>query len=721
MVLMKTRLLAVLLAAGFLATGCGQPTPEPAAHEEIQPKSVMETATSKNQVIIRRDTWGVPHIFADSLADAAFGLGYAQAEDRAEDLFIAIRTATGTMAEAFGEDYIEQDYRMRVARNAERCQTYWPHAPGRLKAIGDRFIQGVQAWLDAHPGQRPACAMELEGWQSAAVGYAMILRWPMGELQDELNQKEHAPDYGSNAWAVAPSRSADGCAILLSDPHLTWKGLAVFYEARIHCPEADLCGFFCIGSPLMAFGHNGHVAWACTTGGPDTSDVYRMKLNPLNPMQYEFDGAWRDAQVEAVEIRVKDANSIVRPVAWTHLGPVLEEPDLQQGVAYVGASPYFTRTGLIEQLYRMNTAHNASEFREALAMNEFMAQNILFADTGGHIGYVRTGATPIRPDGYDWSLPVPGNTSATAWLGIHPMDDLVQIMDPVQGYLQNCNITPARMMKDSPLQPERYRPYIYNATADKPMNPRGRRALELLDADSAISKDKAMAIAFDVHDELAGPWQAALRAAIALDSEQRMQDPALAAAASSVLAWDGYYAADRYGAVLMRFWRQQCEAAEMDSAAIAPAEAITPELARTLLERFAEAIALLQSRYGSADPAWGEVFQVGREGRFAPASGAEYGSGGYFTETLFDVRSEEQPDGRFLARKGSMATQLMFLRPDGVESYSCTPWGQSGHPDSPHYMDQGEQLHGLRVFKPAWFNPEKLMEHLKSEERIPLP
>ena len=719
---------AVMIAAAVVFLGCAEPQPAPPAPQEPHetPQDVEPTPEpdrppqTERHVTIYRDTWGVPHVFAETLGDAAYGVGYAQAEDRLDDIYLNVRTAIGTAAEVLGPDKVTQDLATRFAQNDTLVKSYWETAPPHLKVLGDNFVLGVKAYLAEHPDKTSEFALELEGWHPAAVGRAMILRWPIGTIMSDLKNKAEAPPFGSNGWAVAPSRSAEGCAILLADPHLTWEGMAVFYEARIHTQEADLSGFTLVGSPLIALGHNAHVAWACTTGGPDTSDVYMLKLNPANPMQYEYDGEWRNAEISTVTINVKNAPPVERMIARTHLGIVFETPDLEQGIAYAGASPYFDQTGLFEQMYRMNLANNCAEFYQALAMNQFMEQNLIFADTDGNIQYVRVGATPIRPEGYNWSAPVPGNTSATAWLGLHDIEDLVQILNPTQGYMQNCNISPQFMMADSPMTPDKYRDYIYNVRWDT-QNMRSERVLHLLDADPMITKEKALAIATDVYDVYAVAWQQALRVALELNATGKVDPPEFADAVARLLEWDGEYTKDSHGALLMRFWRMQCRENGIDCKAVDAGQPLEEAGLAALLDALSKAVGTIKDSYGSVDVAWGDVHKVGRGGLHFPVDGADYGGGVGAWETLFDVRDQEQADGTYVANSGSMATQITFLKKDGIESYTCIPWGQSADPQSPHYMDQGEKLYSTRTLKPTWFNTDELENHVKSKHVLTLP
>lgn len=679
------------------------------------------------KVTVYRDTWGVPHVYADTPAAGAYGLGYAQAEDRLGDIYTSLRTGMGRMSEAFGKEFVEQDYIMRLCRNAELAREYWDTAPDHLRELAEQFTAGIQAYVAEHPEKVLEHALELEPWMILTVGRAMILRWPLGTIQDDYKQgrkREEAPQgppMRSNQWAVAPSRSADKIPILLADPHLTWEGLAVLYEARVHAGDLHMNGFFLIGTPLVGIGHNRHVGWAMTTGGPDTSDVYEMKFKLGLPPKYEYDGQWRDVKIVPISIPVKGSSSVIRPAIYTHLGPVISEPDFKTGRAYVGASPYFEQTGLFEQSYRMATATSAHELFEALGMNQLNEQNLMFADVHGNIGYARSGATPVRPDGYDWSAPVPGDTSQTAWNGIHPIEDLVHVFNPERGYMQNCNISPANMLVNSPMTPDKYTSYIYNVSWDT-NNPRGRRSVQLLENDRSVTKEDAIAYALDVHDLLAERWQRELREAVETVGQDRESDEDFDAAVRAILDWNGEFVPESTATPVYKFWRLKC-GTKLDLSRMAEGKPLDADSRRKMLDLLAETIAEMKAKYGRWNVAWGEIHRVGRGGKYFPVGGADFRSGdrdANFSETLFDVRCKEDPDapGRYIANNGSMATLLMFFHEDRVESYSCTPWGQSADPASPHYMDQGEKLYSKRRMKPTWWTKEELTPNVKSTTEL---
>ncbi len=169
-------------------------------------------------------------------------------------------------------------------------------------------------------------------------------------------------------------------------------------------------GFFLAGSPILGIGHNQHVGWALTTGGPDTSDVYKMKFKMGLPPKYEYDGKWRVAKMKFITVDIKDAPS-VRPSGALHAsGPAAHaSPTERRAKPTSGPLPISTQMGLSEEFFRMAMARDVHGVYNALGMNQYNEQNVMFADDSGSIAYVRNGATPIRPDGLRLERPGAGH------------------------------------------------------------------------------------------------------------------------------------------------------------------------------------------------------------------------------------------------------------------------------------------------------------------------
>src|SRR5262245_39099912 len=436
------------------------------------------------EVTIHRDTFGVPHIFAKTEEGAAYGMGYAQAEDRLEELLKQYRRAQGTMAEVFGPEFLRDDYRQRLWRHRAVAEANYDKLAPKTRALIEAYQAGIKEYMKEHPEEVPKWATEPRPWEVIALSRHIIWGWPEGDAGGDLLRAGIRPDpiepRGSNQFVIAANRTADKAPLALIDPHLSWYGQFRFYEARLYGGTLETSGVAIPGLPLTTLGHNRYCSVAMTTGGPDAADVYEEQINPANPRQYRYDKGWRDMTVRRETIRVKAGGKVVAKVfeiASTHHGPVVAR---RPGKAYAMKLPYIDQYRLPEQAYLMATARNLAEMKKALSLFQLMEQNVMVATVDGDIFYLRNGRVPVRPRGFNWRKPVPGSTSASEWRGLHPLEDLVQSLNPWQGYLQNCNVSPEHMTKFCPMTPERYqdRPYLYNA--DNPLHQRAAMVRDLL-------------------------------------------------------------------------------------------------------------------------------------------------------------------------------------------------------------------------------------------------
>lgn len=228
-----------------------------------------------------------------------------------------------------------------------------------------------------------------------------------------------------------------------------------------------------------------------------------------------------------------------------------------------------------------------------------------------------------------------------------------------------------------------------------------------------------MNIVLDIYDRLAPRWQAELKEAFKQHGQKYQGNAAIAQAVEGILAWDGNYTVDATVSALFKFWRLKC-GQTLNLAPMGESKPLSEETREQMLVLLAQTIEEMTTKYGQWNVPWGQLHVVGRGGAYFPAPGADYNSGdkeANFSETLLDVRSTElkESPGVQVANSGSMAMILMFFdKEHGVRSFTCTPWGQSGHPDSPHYVDQAAALYSMRTMKPTWWNLEELQQNTES-------
>jgi acyl-homoserine-lactone acylase len=687
------------------------------------------TGADAGKTVVYRDTWGVPHIYAPTLEEGLYAMGWAQAQDRPAELLKNYMRAMGESAKFDGPAGVESDMIALLWDNYGTSKRNFDKIRPEIQEQVRAYVRGVNDFYAGHAEDIPSFwgDRRVDEYMVVAFFRFFLYGWSVGQVFDDLQAGGVRPGFdqptrGSNEWAVSPGRSATGAAILCIDPHLSWWGTSRFWEFRIHAGVLQGSGFTLPGCPYIGLGHNANVAWAMTTGGPDTADVYVLTLKSDGPTQYLYDGQWRTLGRREVTIEVKGAPAQTITIWSSHHGPIVA---MRGGKAYAAKMAYAEEVQLAEAWYELNMAKDYSGAVRAMDLRQLFPQNVMVADTSGNIYYQRTGRVPRRPAGYDWSRPVDGSTSATEWQGLHPASDHVQVLNPPQGYMQNCNIAPDVMMVDSPLTPEKTLPYLYGSSAGA-INPRGARAVQLLQADDSVTIEEARAYATDVQPYGVERWVEVLRRADAAFGSGHQSDADYVRGVKEVLAWDGALRRDSGAALKYYYWRRQLvdehgapavadAARRIDyyPAALgkpAPAIDLSDDELQAAVDSFASALARLKAERGSLDAAYGDMFRVGRDEASWPLGGG----GDYGTTTLRNIGyGRERRDHTRWGDRGQTSTQVVVLSKP-VRSWTYVPIGQSDRPDSPHYRDQAEKAFSPRQLKPTWWQPQDLAEHIES-------
>ena len=673
---------------------------------------MLRAAEAADEATLYRDEFGIPHVYAPTLETAAFAVGYAQAEDRLEELFKNYRRANGTMSEVFGPSNFRNDTIARIFRHEEISREKYAQLSAKARAVIESYQAGVTFFMKEHPEQVPAWAQEIHPWDVVALGRFIIWGWPMGEAGGDLLRAGIQPDevgyHGSNEILLGPSRTAMKVPIAVVDPHLSWYDEFRFYQIRIYAGDFNVSGVSILGTPLPSLGHSRYCSIAMTTGGPDTSDIFEEEMNPDNPRQYRYEGRWRDLQVRRTKIGVKTGDKVdwkETEIEYSHHGPIVAR---KNGKAYAMAIPYFEEVGLTDQTYATMAARNLTEMKRALSSLQLMAQNVMVATVQGDIYYVRNGRVPIRAPGTDPSRPIPGRFSTNEWRGIHPFADLVQIENPPQAYMQNCNVTPFGMMKDSPLTPEKYSsfPYLYNATRTAPRHQRAEMMTELLDAAHSVTVEQAIALAFSTQVYHAEKWQAKLKAAWQKSPAAQKNGDA-AEVYNLIQAWDRHSEANSEGALAYYAFKRE-GLSEDNARAVEPPEDLRDEALLAALNKAAE---WLKANFQPLQVTYGTLFRVGRKGgeRTYPVGGGSVSDAGMATPRAIGFSKIGK---ELVGRSGQTSTQIVVMT-DPPESYTIVPLGVSDHKESGHWDDQAEKLFSKSKAAPTHFmNRKELLKHV---------
>jgi penicillin amidase len=349
---------------------------------------------------------------------------------------------------------------------------------------------------------------------------------------------------GSNQWVVAGSRSATGQPLLANDTHLQISMPAGWYEIHLIGGGYNVTGVSFPGAPGVLVGHSDQCAWGLTTAWQDAQDLYIERFNPDNPHQYDYQGAWYDADVIREEIRVKGRDEpVVVEVVVTRHGPIIsgavrKEAGLLSGdrlVPLALRSVALEPGHLLRSVLRYSRAQDWDEFRAALGDWSAPAHNFVYADVRGNIGYLQAGWVPIRAQGYGLA-PVPGWTGEYEWQGYLPLDELPQVYNPESGWLAAAN----NLVVDD------HYPHFLSADLENPC--RARRIVDLITSGRDLTASDFARFQLDTYSAQAERFARHLLTLEPADERERR-------ALASLENWDGHLGPDSVAASIYQVAR----------------------------------------------------------------------------------------------------------------------------------------------------------------------
>ena len=546
-------------------------------------------------VEIVRDADGVPHIFAETDADAFFGLGYVHAQDRMWQMEMSRRIGAGRLSEVMGERTLETDKFLRTLGVYRAVQSSWEAVDERTKNILEAYAAGVNAWLsegNVLPLEFWVLQVEPELWTVYdSLVWSKMMAWDLGgdydlellrsslaqtlgsermaqlmpryprggidimasaqvdgqaiadilKIDSQLQDEFHLGGMyaGSNNWVVAGTRTETGLPMLANDPHLGASIPSVWYLAEIKGENIHVTGATLPGLPGVPTGHNQSIAWGVTNVDPDVQDLFMERINPDNPRQYNVDGTWVDIEVVEELIRVKGQED---PVRWaarsTRHGPLISDVSDTNSPMALRWTALDEGDTSIQAFLKINYAQNWAEFVDAMRDYVVPSQNFVFADVTGNIGYFMPGKIPIRKDGRGL-IPVPGWNSQYEWTDYIAFENLPQVFNPPEGYVVTAN---NRVISDN-------YPFLISNDWSPPY--RAARIVEMIDA---ANNDGELITMADMMDMQADQTSVQVDELLPLLLELEPTEVREADALSQLRSWDGTFDRDSAAAAIYRAW-----------------------------------------------------------------------------------------------------------------------------------------------------------------------
>jgi len=703
----------ILLALLIIVTACsGQ---EPKNEQER-----WETHASNTEII--RDDFGVPHIYGKTDADAVFGLLYAQCEDdfnRVERNYI---WAIGRLAEVEGERSLYSDLRAKLFMTKDEAVEFYENSPKWLKKLCDAFADGVNYYLFTHPDVKPKLLTHFEPWMpmyfsEGSIGgdieriSTMRIR-NFYDRDDNLAIEDISPGLirlmdneprGSNGIAVSGKLTESGNAMLLINPHTSF-----FFRGEVHMvSEEGLNAYGAVtwGQFFIYQGFNEKTGWMHTSTATDVRDEFvETIVQTEDGLKYKYGDEEKPVESIDVSLKYRAENGFKEKnftIYRTHHGPITHTINDK----WVSTAMMWDPVNALIQSYTRTKLDTHKDFWEMMKICTNSSNNTVYADADGNIAYYHGNFIPKRDVRFDYRRPVDGSDPATDWQGLHTVDEAITVVNPANGWIQNCNSTPFTCSDVYSPKPEDYPNYMSRSGE----NFRGIHAIRLLKEAKGLTLDKLIELAYD-------PYIPALEMIIpglieAYD-QTKNPSPELKDPIEILRNWDFAVSKESVAMSLARYYYQLYNREGKNPERLSGIERTkyfgnaSPIDER--IEIFKNTIKWLTEDFGSWETPWGEINRYQRiNGDISQAFNDELpsiavgmASGSIGALASFGARSYNGSKRLYGTSGNSFVAVVEFG--EKVKAKSILAGGQSGDPNSPHFDDQA-QLYADVKFKDVAF------------------
>lgn len=675
-------------------------------------------------VTIIRDDYGVPHIYGKSDADAVFGMLYAQCEDdfpRVERNYI---WATGRLAEAEGESALYSDLRARLYMSTDEAKAAYEKAPDWLKELCQAYADGINYYLHTHPEVTPKVLTRFEPWfpmfffegsiggDIESVSTRRIKNF-YGENKatayTEVNEVEtfNEEPKGSNGFAISGEHTKSGNAMLLINPHTSFyfRGESqVVSEEGLNAYGATTWGQFFIYQGFSEY--NG---WMHTSTRVDFMDDFLETVEQRDgKYQYKYGEEWRDVEVDEVTLKYKEGEAMKEktfPTYRTHHGPITGKIGDQWVATKLNWEPV---DALIQSFTRTKTK-NHDEFWEMMKIRRNSSNNTVYADADGTIAYYHGDFIPKRDPQFDYSRPVDGSNPATDWQGMHDLEDIITIVNPGNGWIQNCNSTPFTAAAEFSPKREDYPFYMAPDTE----NFRGVHAVQVLSKANNLTIDGMIELA---HDPYLPAFEKVIPGLLKAIESNKSKMASLKGPYEVLKNWDLKTSKESVAMTLAHFYGMSYNSKGKNPKGLRGNERFnyfgTGSPLNERIEIFEQAVAQITEAFGTWNTPWGDY------NRFQRLSGD--------IDLKYDDSAPSIPVGMTTSRWGALAAYgarsfdgskkiygyrgnsfvAMVEFGDKVKAKTMLAGGQNNDPNSPHFDDQAQRYVDMQFKEVAYYKED---------------
>lgn len=702
--------------------------------EEKPQTEVEKWQTQAENITIIRDDFGVPHIYGKTDADAVFGLLYAQCEDdfnRVEQNYI---WATGRLAEVEGEDALYSDLRARLFMSEEEAKANYEKSPEWLKELCNAFADGINYYLHRHPEVKPRLLTRFEPWMpmyfsEGSIGgdierisvrkikayYESGMEIPEMEELKMKKEQEMAEPQGSNGIAISGKLTASGNAMLLINPHTSF-----YFRGEVHVvSEEGLNAYGAVtwGQFFVYQGFNEKTGWMHTSTYTDVMDEFKETIvkNDDN-LFYQYGEELRPVETSEVTLKYKDGDGIKEktfPMYHTHHGPITHAVDNQ----WTASAMMWEPIKALEQSYIRTKKNGYKGFREMMDIRTNSSNNTVYADAEGNIAYFHGNFVPKRDTIFNYAEPVDGSNPKTDWQGLHSVDENILVMNPENGWIQNCNSTPYTSALEFSPKKEDYPNYM---SIDRE-NFRGVHAIGLLKDKSDYTLDGLIELA---HDPYLPAFEALIPGLIKAYYAHHDRNPKLQGAMDTLGDWDFKTSKESVAMTLAHYYGTISYKKADRPEGMTPMQLVeywgseSPQKEKLVL--FEEVVDQLEADFGTWKMPWGEVHRYQRlNGDIRqpfddakPSIPIGFASGRWGALAAYGERYNNGTKKIYGTRGNSFVAAVEFG--EKVKAKTILAGGQSGNPDSPHFDDQIQMYSDVNWKDAAYYKEDVLKRAVKT-------
>ena len=644
-----------------------------------------------DKIDIVRDEFGVPHIFAKTDAEVAYGLAWAHAEDDFETIQIGYLAGNNLLSKHLGNVGLGADFISQFIGSEDLFESkYDSDISSEYKNIVKAYALGLNSYAREHPDE-----VFVEDLfpvnEKKMMRYAQLQlfissngdKWVSNIIDNKLsyNFSKEEQYKGSNTFAFNSTKTKDGSNYLAINTHQPLDGPVSWYEAHLCSEEGtNILGALFAGTPNILIGTNENLAWAHTVNQPDKTDVFALEMHPDKKLQYRVDGTYLKLEEKKAKLRFKLLGiplSIKKKFYKSIYGPTLKN----KSGFYSVRTPALFEIRALEQWWRMNKAKNFTEFYKVLKMKALPGYNIGYADKNDTIFYISNGLIPKRAKNYDWGSVVPGNTRKTLWTESYEIEELPQVIQPKSGYFYNANHTPFKSSaeEDNP-DPTNFDSNMGFETYD---NNRSTRLKQLIDEYEKLDYDDFKRIKYD--RQYPRPYTFNLMDIHYLELLDAKKYPDIEMLIERLQAWDRKANKNSFGAGTFAVLYDQLRPfySKIPEPKIFPASYIIQALRNTK--------EYLLKHFNTTDVKLGDYQKLVRGSKELPIFG--------LPDVITAMSSRPYKDGKVKVVSGESYIELIRFTDKGPEIESVISYGSSDHPDSKHYDDQMEMYANFKTKK----------------------